>query len=337
MIERKEMQDLAETYDPKDITIGIFGSHSAEEIGVSAKVFGFKTVLIAEKGRETLYTIYNRKLYDDIIILDKFKDIINPKIQDKLNKMNTIFIPNRSFSLYIGYDNIENNLRIPLYGSRNLLRTEDRTAPNNQYDLLKKAGIRTPKHYKKPEDIDNFAIIKIQQKHNSLERAFFYAKDFEDYKIQSEDRIKQNIIDEEELKTARIEEFILGPYFHANFQNFLLGSLCEINLAGFEDRIQANLKGFLNLPAKDQLKIDVPVKNEEIGHYGLTMRESKKPLIYDTAEKFIKVCKEEYSPGIIGLFSLQGAVSYGKNDLEFVVFDVSPRIPGCPCVGPTSP
>ncbi len=26
-----------------------------------------------------------------------------------------------------------------------------------------------------------------------------------------------------------------------------------------------------------------------------------------------------------------------SKDLEFYVFDVSPRIPGCPCVEPTSP
>ena len=34
------------------------------------------------------------------------------------------------------------------------------------------------------------------------------------------------------------------------------------------------------------------------------------------------------------MFALQGAVN--KN-LEFYIFDVSPRIPGCPCVEPTSP
>jgi 5-formaminoimidazole-4-carboxamide-1-(beta)-D-ribofuranosyl 5'-monophosphate synthetase len=37
---------------------------------------------------------------------------------------------------------------------------------------------------------------------------------------------------------------------------------------------------------------------------------------------------------MIGLFALQGAVT---KDLEFYVFDVSPRVPGCPCVEPTSP
>jgi len=340
MLKRKEIQDIVENFKAKtkkDITIGIFGSHSAEETGISAKAFGFRTALICEKGRDSLYTKYSSKLYDSTILLDSFKDIINPEIQDKLNSMNTIFIPNRSFSVYTGYDNIENRFRVPIYGNRYILRAEERTAQNNQYDLLIKAGIRAPKYYRKPQDIDNLAIIKIQQKHNPLERAFFYAKDCEDYKTQSEKLIKQDIIDEKELKTARIEEFIVAPRFNANFQSYSLQSLGTIDFAGFEDRIQTNLMGLLNLPAKDQLKIDIPVKNEEIGHHGITMRESKKTLVYEAAEKFVKTCKKEYPPGMIGLFSLQGAIPEGKNGLEFVVFDVSPRIPGCPCVGPTSP
>ncbi|MEM3391068.1 MAG: DUF1246 domain-containing protein, partial [Archaeoglobaceae archaeon] len=52
------------------VAIGIFGSHSAKEIGASAKAWGFKTVLIAQKGRDKLYTKYNRHLYDHVIILD---------------------------------------------------------------------------------------------------------------------------------------------------------------------------------------------------------------------------------------------------------------------------
>ncbi|MFH1432069.1 MAG: DUF1297 domain-containing protein [archaeon] len=341
MIKRTEIQDMVDGYknikDPKDMTIGIFGSHSAEEIGVSAKASGFKTVLIAEIGRETLYTRYSKKLYDNVILLDRFKDIINKKTQDKLNSMKTIFIPNRSFSVYTGYDNIENKFKVPLYGNRFILRSEERSAQKNQYYLLKKAGIRTPKKFKKPEDIDSLAIIKVQQKNNPLERAFFYAKDYEDYKTQSQKLIRQDIIDENELKTSVIEEFIVAPRFNANFQSYAIETLGTLDFAGFEDRIQTNLMGLLNLPAKDQLKLDITIKNEEIGHHGLTMRESKKILVYNAAEKFRETCKKEYPPGIIGLFSLQGAIPEGKDGLEFVVFDVSPRIPGCPCVGPTSP
>ena len=53
-----------------------------------------------------------------------------------------------------------------------------------------------------------------------------------------------------------------------------------------------------------------------------------------STSEFVKICKKEYPPGIIGLFALQGAFA---KDLKFYIFDVSPRVPGCPCVEPTSP
>ena len=113
----------------------------------------------------------------------------------------------------------------------------------------------------------------------------------------------------------------------------------RFDFVGLEDRIQTNISGLLNLPAREQLKINVALTNEEIGHKGVTMRESKKMLLYDAASKFVDTVAREYPPKMIGLFSLQGAVPYNPEtkDPEFVVFDVSPRIPGCPCVGPTSP
>ncbi len=64
------------------------------------------------------------------------------------------------------------------------------------------------------------------------------------------------------------------------------------------------------------------------------MRESQLDKIFKAGEKFVSAAKKEVPPGMIGLFALQGAVD--KN-LDFYVFDLSPRIPGCPCVEPTSP
>ena len=151
------------------------------------------------------------------------------------------------------------------------------------------------------------------------------------------------MIAEEDLKQAVIEEFVLGPRFNANYHAWALRDVfSEFDFLGFDDRRQVNLHGLLNLPARDQLELDIPVKNEEIGHYGVTMRESKKPMVYEAAERFLKTCRAEYPPGLIGPFALQGAVAYDPEDpegrrLAFYVFDVSPRVPGSPCLGPTSP
>ncbi|TFG34455.1 DUF1297 domain-containing protein [Candidatus Thorarchaeota archaeon] len=315
-------------------TIGMIGSHSAEEIGVSAKTYGFKTVVVCQKGREQLYETYNKHLYDNVIILDYFSDILHDKIQNQLEELNTVWIPNRSFSVYVGYDNIEHDFRIPIYGNRNILRVEERGLEKDQYWLLKESGIRTPKSFT-PDSIDRLVIVKIQQKDRPLERAFFYANSPQDFEKTSQSMINQELITDSDLKNAIIEEFVVAPRFNANFQSYAMSEYYgTLDLVGFEDRIQTNLSGLLNLPAKEQLKIDINPVNEEVGHKGVTMRESKKPLVYQAAEKLITGVKRHFPPKMIGLFSLQGALTEKS---EFIVFDLSPRVPGAPCIGPTSP
>ena len=213
-----------------------------------------------------------------------------------------------------------------------MLRSEERNVPNNQYDLIVRAGLNLPKIFRSPEEIDRLAIVKVPEKTRSIERAFFYASSPEEFKKRSEERIRKGIIDPEDLKESIIEEYIVGAKFNANY--FWSPITDEIDLLGFDRRIQTNLDGVLDLPADEQLEVKLPTQNVEIGHMGATMRESQIEKILDAGEKFVETCKKEYPPGIIGLFALQGAMN--KN-LEFYIFDVSPRIPGCPCVEPTSP
>ena len=338
MITRKEMQELVGGYG-KDITVGVLGSHSAEEVGMAAKAAGLKTVVVCQEGREELYTEYNHHLFDEAIVLKKFSNITKPAVVSELVGMNTLFIPNRSFSVYAGYDGVENDFKVPMYGNRMILRAEDRDMPKNQYWLLERGGIRFPKAFDSYRDIDRLAIVKVQQKEHPLERAFFYPTTPEEFVEQGNGLVEAGVIEKKALYSARIEEFALGPRFNANFQAYgLKDRFGRFDFLGFEDRVQTNLGGILNLPAKEQLKLNVHLKNEEVGHKGVTMRESLKPQVYRAAEKFIDITQKEYPPGMIGLFSLQGAMPYGENGKpEFVVFDVSPRIPGAPCLGPTSP
>ncbi|MHC1636411.1 MAG: formate--phosphoribosylaminoimidazolecarboxamide ligase family protein [Candidatus Methanospirareceae archaeon] len=328
----EEVKRIIEGYDKGKIRIGVLGSHSALEIGYGAKQEGFETVVVCQKGREKTYTTYYKNLFDHFLILDKFKDIVKDENQEKLIDLNTIFLPNRSFSVYVGYDNIENNFRVPIFGNRYILRAEERDVERNQYYLLKKAGIRIPKQFRKKEEIDRLVIVKVAEKERKIERAFFYASSPEEFERRAEERIRKGIIDKEELEKATIEEYVLGAKFNANF--FWSPLTGELDFLGFDRRIQTDIDGILGLPAEEQLEARVVTQNIEIGHMGATMRESQLEKIFEAGEKFVKVCKEEYPPGMIGLFALQGAVT---KELEFCVFDVSPRIPGCPCVEPTSP
>ena len=174
--------------------------------------------------------------------------------------------------------------------------------------------------------------MKVAEKGRAIERAFFFASNPEEYEREAQKRIKAGIITREALNKSVIEEYVIGAKFNANY--FWSPLTDDIDLLGFDRRIQTDIDGVLDLPAQEQLELNIPTQNIEIGHMGATMRESQLEKIFEDAERWVQICKKEFPPGMIGLFALQGAVT---KDLEFRVFDVSPRVPGCPCVEPTSP
>ncbi|MEM2319175.1 MAG: formate--phosphoribosylaminoimidazolecarboxamide ligase family protein [Candidatus Bathyarchaeia archaeon] len=332
VINRNIISRIVNEYDTRNIRIGVLGSHSALEVAHGAKEEGFETVVVCQKGREKTYTKYYRNLFDHVLLLEKFADIALMENIEKLRALNTIFVPNRSFSVYVGYETIEERFTVPIMGNRFMLKTEERNVPRNQYYLLQKAGIPTPKIFKSPEEIDRLVIVKVPEKERAIERAFFYASSPEEFRRKAEERIRKGIISPEALEKAVIEEYVIGAKFNANF--FWSPLTGELDLLGFDRRIQTDLDGVLDLPAQEQLELGIATQNIEIGHMGVTMRESQLEKVFEAGERFVETCLNEYPPGMIGLFALQGAMT--KN-LEFYVFDVSPRVPGCPCVEPTSP
>ncbi|MEA3229737.1 MAG: DUF1297 domain-containing protein, partial [archaeon] len=61
----------------------------------------------------------------------------------------------------------------------------------------------------------------------------------------------EGIIDETGLENARIEEYVLGPRFNANFHFYGLEDVFgDFDFVGLSDRRQVHLQGLLNLTAK---------------------------------------------------------------------------------------
>lgn len=332
MIPKSEIEAILSEYDKRRIRIGVLGSHSALEIAHGAKQEGFETVAVCQRGRERTYAKYYKNLFDHILLLDKFKDVMKEENLRRLRELSTIFVPNRSFSVYVGYEDIEEGFAVPIMGNRYMLKVEERGVPRDQYYLLREAGIPTPKAFKSYREIDRLAIVKVPERGRAIERAFFYASSPSEFERKAGERIRRGVISPEALEKAVIEEYVIGAKFNANF--FWSPLTDELDLLGLDKRIQTNLDGVLDLPAEEQLELGIVVQNVEIGHFGVTIRESQLERIFEAGERFVEICKREYPPGIIGLFALQGAIT---KDLEFYVFDVSPRVPGCPCVEPTSP
>jgi 5-formaminoimidazole-4-carboxamide-1-(beta)-D-ribofuranosyl 5'-monophosphate synthetase len=335
-----EMQDIRKMADSyKEISIATLGSHSALDVCEGAKREGIRTLVVCERGREKTYGKHylarkrqGRDLgcIDEIMLLDEFSDISNPDAVAQLQRKNAIFVPHRSFSVYVGHDAIENKFEVPIFGNRRLLRAEERSAAKNQLYLLKKAGIRVPKSFSKPSQIDRPALVKASEASRSYERAFFFASSEKEYERRSGEMLKNGTITEQGLRSAPIEEFILGAQYNFNF--FYSPLNAELEFIGTDTRRQTNLDGLLKLPAAEQIEAlkHVRMSNIEIGHMACTLRESMLEKVFDIGEKFVEACRKEYSPGLIGPFALQGAVIPEEKSEEIVIFDVSFRLPGSP-------
>ena len=336
MIKRSKIQELVESYDQDKITIGVLGGHSALDVCRGAKKYGFRTIAVCQKGREKTYANYfksrldGKGCIDETIVLDKFSDITKEKIQNELVKRNTIFIHNRYFWVYFDFNDIENNFKVPIYGTRGMLKLEERDVPKNQYYLLEKAGIRYPKIIDSPHDIDRLVIVKVNEAIRGYERAFFYASNFDDYNKKSKELLNKKMITKDSLEKAIIEEYVIGA--QVNFNYFYSNIDKELEIMGTDTRRQTNLDGLIRLPANEQLEVLKYLKPKiiETGHIAATTKESIIEKIFLLGEKFVETTKKEYPPGIIGPFALQGAISADKGKEEMVVFDVSMRIPGSP-------
>ena len=342
MIDRDQVLANLEKYDLKKAKIGVVASHSALDTCDGAISEGFRTVAVCQKGREKTFANYFRAqrdangniirgVVDEPMILDKFNNILDPKVQEKMMKDNILFIPNRSFVSYCGIDAVENDFAVPMVGSRNLLRSEERGDEKDYYWILDKAGLPAPKKVEKPEDIDNvgLTIIKVHHKQKKLERGFFTAKSYEQFCQKSQELIRDGVIEENFLESARMEQYIIGPVFNLDFFYSPLEEKGEkIELLGIDWRFESSLDGYCRLPGKQQVELEndgILPEYTVCGHNSATLRESLLDKAFELAEKYVAATKKYYDPGIIGPFCLQTCVD---KDLKFHIYDVAPRIGG---------
>ena len=328
------------SYDRSRLTLASIGSHSALEVAYGARAQGLRNLVITAKGRERTYTEYFKRketpvprgCVDEVIELESFPDILRDDVQKRLLEANTVFLANRSFEVYLhqkySYDEIERGMRVPFFGNRFLLRAEERDEAGNQYALMQRAGIRYPRQFDSPDQIDRLVMVKAPHAKVSFERAFFLVSSPQEYRETSAHLIQQGMLTEAGLKDAVIEEYLLGPSINLNF--FYSPILGELELMGTDTRRQTNLEGFRNVPPSvfDALR-NVPMRLEEAGHIAATLTESMLEKAFDMGERFVKAAREANAPGVIGPFALQCVIVAGPPK-EFVCYDVSLRIPGSP-------
>jgi 5-formaminoimidazole-4-carboxamide-1-(beta)-D-ribofuranosyl 5'-monophosphate synthetase len=339
-LDRARVEAVAAKYDRAKLTVACVGSHSALDICDGAADEGLASLVVAQKGRERTFDHYfktrrrpdgsrERGTVDQCWVLDRYDEVLQDHRQKALRDQSAIFVPNRSFTSYVDIDAIESAFEVPMFGSRRMLRVEERGQGQDYYHLLEKAGIPFPERVDSPGDIDALVIVKLPHARKRLERGFFTAASRSEYEEKSQALVKQGVVDPADLERARIERYVIGPVFNLNFfHSPLTSGAASIELLGVDWRFESSLDGHVRLPAGQQLALGDGQKVPEYtvtGHNSATLRESLLEKAFEMAERFVAASNEHYPPGIIGPFCLQTCVD---KDLRFFVYDVAPRIGG---------
>jgi 5-formaminoimidazole-4-carboxamide-1-(beta)-D-ribofuranosyl 5'-monophosphate synthetase len=339
VLPRTEIHALLKEY-PRSPVIGAIGSHSALDIADGAIAEGFRTLVLAQQGRDRTYSKYyrthrdakglvTRGCVDEVWVFPKFVDAAAPDAQARLREHGALIVPNRALSSYVPLDMLESSFRVPIVGSRNLLRIEERTERENYYALLALAGIPAPARIPTPQEIEGLAIVKLPHARRRLERGFFTAASFEEFRRKSETLVAAGTIAAADLAAARIEQYILGPVFNFNFFfSPLVPRDDGLELLGVDDRRESSLDGLVRLPAAQQLEMRGAYALPQytvVGHGTLTVRESLLEEVFNLGERFVDVARSRAAPGIIGPFTLQTCID---RDGKPWVFDVAARIGG---------
>ncbi len=326
-------------YDVRALTLSSVGSHSALDVAYGARAQGLRNLIVTAAGRDKTYSRYYarteappRGCVDATLELPSFAHLLEADVQQKLLAQNVLFIANRSFEVYLhekfSYDHIERGMLVPFFGNRRLLRAEERDEPANQYELLASAGIRFPRTFAKPSEIDTLVMVKAPHATVTFERAFFLCSSPAEYESQAQRLIAAGMVTAEGLASARIEEYALGPSVNLNF--FWSPILGELELLGTDTRRQTNLDGLRSLPPSQiESAASIPVRMEEAGHIATTLTESMLEKAFELGERFVVAARAANPPGVIGPFALQCIITAGPPK-DFVCYDVSLRIPGSP-------
>jgi len=289
----------------KNYKIATLGSHSALQILKGAQDEGFSTIAICLKGREKPYKLFN--VADEIITIKNYDELF--KVQNKLISKNSIFIPHASLITYLGLDKVE-KFKVPYYGNKNILRFESDRKIERKW--LKKSGLKLPKIFENPKDINRAVIVKFHGAKGG--KGYFLAKNEKDFKKKI--KLHQN------EKDYIIQEYIIGvPMFTHYFYSPITN---ELEIMGFDKRYESNVDSLGRVSARDQMALPkVDPSYVIVGNIPVVIRESFLPKIIEMGENVIKESRKITKGGLWGPFCLEAILT---PDEEIRVFEISARI-----------
>ena len=293
-------------------SIATLGSHCALQLLKGAKDEGFKTLLICEKKRQSLYKRF--KFIDELVLVDSFSEVIEERCNSILQKNDSILIPHGTLIAQMSSEQIE-SIKTPIFGNKNILRWEsDR---NLKEKLMNEANLPTPKTIASPNAINGLVIAK---RHGAAGgKGYFLASSEDEYNKKRDHLIKEGLIKGD--NDLYIQEYTSGVLAYLQF--FYSPLKKELEFFGIDKRHESNIEGLARIPAENQLKMEKFTSFNVIANSPLVLRESLLDEVYKMGENFVNASANLVPPGMNGPFCIEGV--YDEN-AQFSAFEFSARI-----------
>jgi len=315
MITREEIAEVLSEYEVDKLAVGTLGSHSALNIFKGAKEEGLRTVCVCTSRNQIIYRKF--PLADHIINVESFEQLLDERIQEKLRGLNTVLVPHGSFTAYLSTEQLMNQLYVPMFGNRQLLHWEANR--EKQREWLLKAGLKLPRVYRTPEEIDGWVIAKFPGARGG--RGYFLASSYESFQRKVKAMLKRKLITEGDVKKIHLQEYIIGVGVYPHYFHSIIGN--EVELLGVDRRYESSIDNLGRIPAPEQLEREITPSYTIVGNIPLTLRESLLATLLEMGDRVVETAKKLAYPGIIGPFCLETAVT---ENLEIYTFEISARI-----------
>ena len=293
-------------------SIATLGSHCSLQVLKGAKDEGLKTILVCEKKREKLYRRF--PFIDELIIVDKFREVLDEKVQATLEQNDAVLIPHGTLIAQMSSDEIE-SIKTPIFGNKWILRWESDREMKEK--LMREATLPMPKPITNPSEIEKLSIVKRQGAAGG--KGYFMAANEDDYNTKRIQLISEGIISADE--TLYIQEYAAGVLAYLTF--FYSPLKEELEFYGVDQRHESDIEGLGRIPAEQQIKSNKVPSFNVIGNSPLVLRESLLDEVYTMGENFVEASKRIVAPGMNGPFCIEGV--YDEN-AQFTSFEFSARI-----------
>jgi 5-formaminoimidazole-4-carboxamide-1-(beta)-D-ribofuranosyl 5'-monophosphate synthetase len=315
MITCEDIKRILGKYDQKKLAIATLGSHSSLNIFKGAKEEGFRTIAVCKEKDAIMYKKF--PLADEIIIVKDFTDLLKEALQERLRRLNAILVPHGSFTAYLSTDELQNSLRVPMFGNRELLHWEANR--KEQEEWLRQAGLRLPATFKSPDDIDRLVIAKLPGAKGG--RGYFLASSPKAFYNKFNEMVKRGLLQKSDVDKIHLQEYALGVNVYPSYFSSIIKD--DVELLAMDRRYESAVDAIGKIPADTQMEMGVNPTYTIVGNFPIVLRESLLPELMRMGDNVHKKARELAPPGIIGPFCLETVIT---EDLRIFTFEISARI-----------